>query len=258
MQKSISAFGGLLLLRAAIASLLAMIVYMSVAFVFTSIGTREIGFTAYREENGTLVRLDDYYFDDLDELQAKAQEIQNSKTVDEETGKEIVYKTQSIRSEMPRWMKVVSFIIAEVCMIGMYTSMLYVTAWEDGNKSRTQVRHENGKEEPLRGLKAGLIASIPCAIAWLVLLLSRCFPLLPNFGGTVKWFFIPYFPIVASAIPTAAAADVAWWVFPMLLALAAVKPLTCHFAYRMGYADRTLKAILLYKGDEKAARKKRK
>ena len=184
--------------------------------------------------------------------------MQAGESVDEETGETVIYRTQSIRSQMPTWMKAISFVIAEICMIGMYTSMLYVTAWEDGNKTYSLVRYENAQADPLRGLKAGLVASIPCLIAWAALLVSRFSGLMPAFGGTVKWFFIPYFPIVTAALPSAYSADAAWWVFPALLALAAVKPLTCHWAYRMGYADKTLKAILLYKGDEKAARKNKK
>ena len=135
--------------------------------------------------------------------------------------------------------------------------MLYVTAWEDGNRTHQWVRYEHGKADPLRGLKAGLIASIPCLAVWLLLLISRFSGVLPTFGGTAKWFFIPYFPIAAAALPSAASADTTWWAFPVLLALAAVKPLTCHFAYRMGYADKTIKAFVLYKGDEKVARKKK-
>lgn len=254
-QKSVSALGGHLFLRAAIASILAIIVYMSVAFVFTSIGTEKIGYTVYREENGVLVNIGDYYTSEIDTLEETARQ---GESVDEETGETVVYRTQSIRSEMPRWMKVLSFLIAEICMIGMYTSMLYVTAWEDGNKQFAEVRYENGKADPLRGFKAGLLASIPCLLAWCILLISRLTGLLPSFGGTVKWFFIPYFPIVTAALPTAASADMMWWALPVMLLLAAVKPLTCHFAYRMGYADKTIKAIVLYKGNEKAARKKKK
>ena len=261
MQKSVPALGGHLFLRAAIASVLSLIVYMSVAFVFTSIGTEKIGYTVYREENGVLVNIGNYYYDDLDALESEArltQEVQDGESVDAETGETVIYRTQSIRSNLPQWMKVLSFLIAEFCMIGMYTSMLYVTAWEDGNKTYAQVRYEHGKADPMRGLKAGLIASIPCLIAWVALLVSRFSDLLPTFGGTVKWFFIPYFPIVTAALPTALSADATWWALPVLLLLAAVKPLTCHFAYRMGYADKTLKAIILYKGNEKAARKKKK
>ena len=261
MQKSISALGGHLFLRAAIASALAFLVYVSVAFVFTSLGTEKIGYTVYREENGSLVNIGNYYYDDLDALESEARlekEVKDGESVDEETGETVVYRTQSIRSELPMWMKIMSFVIAEICMIGMYTSMLYVTAWEDGDKCSTAVRREKAQADPMRGLKAGLLASIPCLIAWAALAVSRFTGVLPTFGGTVKWFFIPYFPIVTAALPTARSADALWWALPVLLVLAAVKPLTCHFAYRMGFAGKTLKATLLYKGDEKAARKKKK
>lgn len=260
MQKSVSVLGGHLFLRAVIASVLAFIVYMSVSIVFTGLGTKVIGKTVYREENGTLVNIGNYYYDDLDALESEAkleQDIQDGESVDEETGETVIYRTQSIRSEMTGWMKILSFVIAEICMIGMYTSMLYITAWEDGDKLQSQVKYEHGKPDPMRGLKAGLYASIPCLIAIAVLMISQFSGVLPTFGGTVKWIFMPYFPIVTAALPTARSADAAWWAVPLLLLLSAVKPLTCHFAYRMGYAGRTLKAIVLYKGDEKAARKKK-
>ena len=259
MQKSIGAFGGHLFLRAAIASALAFIVYMSVAFVFTSIGTEKIGYTVYKEENGQLVNIGNYYYDDLDALESEAkleQEIHDGESVDEQTGETVIYRTQSIRSDMAPWMKVASFLIAEICMIGIYTSMLYITAWEEGNHDYNHVRYDNGNEDLWRGLKAGLIASIPCAAAWVILLISRLTGMFATFGGTVKLFFVPYFPIVTAALPTTRSADALWWALPVLLLLAAVKPLTCHWAYRMGYADKTLKAIILYKGDEKAARQK--
>ena len=260
MQKSVAALGGHLFLRAVIASALAFIVYLSVAFVFTSLGTEKIGYTVYREENGVMVNIGNYYYDDLDALESEAKlehEVEAGESVDEETGETVVYHTQSIRSEMSGWMKVLSFLIAEICMIGMYTSMLYVTAWEDGDKLHAHMRYEGADADPMRGLKAGLFASIPCLLGIAVLAVSRFTGVLPTLGGTVKWLFVPYFPIVTAALPTTRSADATWWALPVMLVLAAVKPLTCHFAYRLGLAGKTLKAIVLYKGDEKAARKKK-
>ena len=247
-------FGGTLLIRAIIAAILAGVVYMSVAFIFTSFGTQVIGYTVYKQEAGSneMEKVGDFYYSELEDLENQAENGETS--TDQETGVTTTFFRQSIRSDMKPWLKVLSIIVAEICMIGIYTSMLYVSAWERGNKDIKKVQYDHQKEDLFFGLKSSLYASIPICIAFFVLIGSKLGLWLPSFGSTFKIFVLPFFPLVAKIIPTQATA-IAWWVFPILLVFMAVKPLTCHYAYKLGYNDKMLRNFFIYKKKKKKKKK---
>lgn len=255
MKPNAAKFGGTLFLRAVIASVLAAIVYMSVAFIFTSMGTKVIGYTVYRQSSASeeMEKLGDYYYKDLQNLEDQAEE--GTTSTDEETGITYTYYRQSIRSEMSASTKFFSILIAEICMLGIYISMLYVSAWETGNKDRAKVKHDGQTEDKQFGLKSGLYASIPIGIAFVLLIGSKLGMWLPTFAGFFKIFLIPFFPLVVMLVPSAESVNLAWWVLPIFLAMMALKPLTCDWAYRLGYKDKMLRDFFLYKS-KKSKKKK--
>lgn len=247
-------FSGVLLLRAVIASVLAFIVYMSVAFMFTSFGTQVIGYTVYKQEGtGAMEKVGDYYYSQLDDLKEQAKE-NGETTTDKETGVTTTYYRQSIRSEMKPWMKFLSIFLAEICMIGIYISTLYVSAWERGNKDRKHVKYDGQPKTPWFGLQSGLYASIPYYLAFVVLLGSKLGLWFPTFAGTFKLFVLPFFPLVVIMVPTASSAELAWWVLPIFLLISGIKPLTSHLAYTLGFQNKLLRNYLLY-GDGKKRKK---
>lgn len=248
MQDTLS-FGAKLFFRAVVASILCAIVYMSMAFVFTAIGTEKIGYQLYHTDaSGTVISDGTYYFKDLETYEQEA----NQTSVDEETGETITYYTQSIRSELSTGLKILCYILDEFFMLGMYLSMLYVTAWEKGKKDLTAVQYDKVAEDKNKGLKAGFIATIPALLAFILLLLGRFgVSIFGNFAGTFKIFSLPFFPLVAALMPTSNALDMHLWAAPILLVFLAIKPLFCWWAYRMGYADILLKNKLLFKGKKK-------
>lgn len=256
MKSDSTKFALTLFFRAAISVVLAIVVYFSVAFIFTSIGTKVIGYTIYKQNDGQqMEKVGDYYYSELTDLEKQAEHGETS--TDQETGVTTTYYRQSIRSEMNLFVKILSFIIAEICMLGIYISMLYVSAWEHGNKDIHHVRHDGLTEDKQFGLKAGIQASIPLIIAFLILFGSKLGMWLPNFAGIFKLFVFPFFPIVLKIMPSQETAQLAWWAFPIFLAMIALKPITCDIAYRLGYKDVMLRELVFYKGQNKHKKKKK-
>lgn len=253
MQKTtLSEFGTKLFLRALIAAALCMVVYLSFGFIFTAIGTKQEGYTVYhQEEDGTLTNMGDYYFNEISALEEEASAADGTGT----TAAESVYYRQAIRTEMSPFLKVISFILSEICMLGMYISMLYVSAWEQGRKNAQN--DEGDGFDKWFGLRAGAFATLPLCIAWVVLLMSKLGWFNPEFAGTFKLLMAPWFPIVTAMMPAAATASMAWWVPFAMLPLMALKPATTHVAYVLGANDIVLRDKILYKGKKKKKKKSR-
>ena len=243
-KTTLSSFGGKLFLRAVIAAVLCMIVYLSFGFIFTGVGTKQIGYTVYhQEEDGSLTNMGDYYFDEMSALEEEASDTTGT------TAAESVYYRQAIRSEMPGWLKALSFILSEICMLGMYISMLYISAWEQGRRDK-QNESETGFDKWF-GLRAGAFATVPLCITWVALIFSKLGMFNPTFAGTFKLVMAPWFPLVSAMMPLASTADMAWWVPFAVLPLMALKPLTTHAAYTLGAKDIVLRDKILYKGKKK-------
>ncbi len=257
MQKTtLSQFGTKLFLRAAIAAALCMIVYLSFGFIFTAVATKQVGYTVFHKEaDGTLTNMGDYYFDEMDTLEEEAA-ASTTETGTGTTAAESMYYRQAIRSEMPGFVKGLSFVLSEICMLGMYISMLYVSAWEQGRKN-AQNETENGGFDKQFGLRAGVFATLPLCIAWVALILSKLGWFNAEFAGTFKLLMAPWFPVVTAMMPSAASAAMAWWVPFALLPLMALKPLTTHVAYILGAKDIVLRDKILYKGKKKKKKKSR-
>ncbi len=254
MQKTtLSQFGGKLFLRAVIAAVLCMIVYLSFGFIFTAVGTKQEGYTVYhQEEDGSLTNMGDYYFDEMSTLEDATS---TTETGTGTTAAESMYYRQAIRTEMPTWLKVLSFILSEICMLGMYVSMLYVSAWEQGRKDE-QNASDTGFDKWF-GLRAGAFATLPLCIAWMALIMSKLGMFKATFAGTFKLLMAPWFPVVTAMMPSADSAAMAWWVPFAMLPLMALKPLTTHFAYLLGSKDILLRDKILYKGKKKRKKKSR-
>lgn len=257
-NQDISSFMTKLFLRAVIAAVLCMIVYLSIGFIFTSIGTKQIGNTVYvQEEDGSKTKVGDFYFDDVSELEASADanDAAVSDVSTDESEPEKIYYRQQIRSKMSTGLKVFSFILSEICMLGMYISMLYITAWERGEKAR-----QNRKEVPVDkwyGLRGGLFATIPLLIAWAALIPSKLGWFNVNFAGTFQFIMAPWFPIVNSMMGSSVTTAVPWWAIFAALPLTMLKPLTTHVAYTLGVKDIILRDQILYGGKKKKKRKKK-
>ncbi len=245
-QETMSSFVTKIFLRAVIAAVLSMIVYLSVGFVFTAIGTKEEGYTVYvQDENSEWV----------EESYLTVEELSNANTSSDtdvsadETAPTKMRRVTSKRSDMPTWLNLLSKLISEICMLGMYISMLYITAWEYGAKAR-----QNRKETPIDkwyGLRGGLIATIPLWIAWAALFASKFGWFNPNYAGTFQFIMAPWFPIVNSMMGASTTADVPWWALFAVLPLTTLKPLTTHIAYTLGAKDIVLRDQILYGGKKK-------
>lgn len=254
-NRDMSSFVTKLFLRAVIAAVLCIIVYLSIGFIFTSIGTKQIGNTVYvQEEDGSKTKVGDFYFDDVSALEASTDAAVSDVSTDESEPERIYYR-QQIRSKMSTGLKVFSFILSEICMLGMYISMLYITAWEWGEKAR-----QNRKEVPVDkwyGLRGGLIATIPLWIAWSALLISKFGWFNPGYAGTFQFVMAPWFPVVNGIMGSSVSAAVPWWAIFAVLPLTMLKPLTTHVAYTLGVKDVILRDQILYGGKKKKKKSRR-
>lgn len=244
-----------LFLRAVIAAVLSMIVYLSVGFIFTSIGTKPEGYTVYvQDENSEWSEVSYFTLDELSNPEDVSEAV-SPDTSDDETAPTRMYKTISKRSEMPAWLKLLSNVLSEICMLGMYISMLYIVAWEKGETAR-----QHRKEEPideLYGLLGGLIATIPLFIAWAALLVSKFGWFNPDYAGTFQFIMAPWFPVVNGMMGASVSTDVPWWAIFAVMPFIYLKPFVTHVAYTLGTKDIVLRDQILYGGKKKKKRKKK-
>jgi len=136
----------------------------------------------------------------------------------------------------------------QVLMMILFVAFPYSVLWGTGDRDRNLVEGNRLKENKHRGLKIGLLASVPAAACYAALLFCRATGFfdtgiaqyrLATIGfGSIVNFFVPYDLASIQGITPAAAAAL----FPPLLILPAV----CWLSYLLGYNRVSLKDRIVY------------
>jgi len=132
---------------------------------------------------------------------------------------------------------VVGRLIGTLAACGIYFALIYNNMYKAGNGDRNRILHYNMKEDICRGLKAGLLVSIPLFITS-ILLIAAFFN--ADLRGVVPWFRIinsPYMTFFASVMPpTRMFSEYELWRVLTSAAAPLTMPLIAMCAYFMGYA----------------------
>lgn len=161
-------------------------------------------------------------------------------------------------SELSPAASTVSYILSQVCMLLIYISLLYSCVWTRGDKDRNLVQFGHAAADPYKGFRVGLYAMIPSAAAYVVLLLSKCGLLLPDFVKYYRYCHLAFFPLYLALVPNSIVltADLSWLRLLGLLGLVALLPLITGGAYLLGYHQVSLSERLIYKNPQKKRKKR--
>lgn len=139
-------------------------------------------------------------------------------------------------------------ILSSVFTLLIFGLFPYNMLWNMGSHDENYVQLGRMDKDILFGLKAGVIASIPSAILYLMLILGK-FGVIP--GVIIKWHrlintpFIPYIDAVEMGAKTATELS-----FGSLLAVGATLlfvPFVCWLGYYLGYRQISIRERMVYK-----------
>lgn len=273
-----------------VAGVLGAFVYFSLTMIFTSLGTSVIGEEVYEQvtENGTTkwVCVETKYYSDTsttatsdttattgttgstgtasstDATASTESTVStdassdasatDSTTVPTTTTTTAPIKRQAIYSEMSTGLTIVYNVVTTACMLLLLICMCYGDMWKQGDKDNNNVKLGRMAEDKWYGLKAGMLASIPAAFMFVLLVISKMGGLTDKF---VVWYRVLNMPFIAplmwmtdEAVVTSAVP--AWMLIPIFLLLLIV-PAFCALGYFLGYKEYSLGEHFLYTGKGK-------
>ncbi len=240
MERNMLKKSGGVLARAVLASIMALLVHISIIFCGNFLLTNAEGYDVYvlNEETNKQELYYTHYFADSAE-DTKIAELEAN---------EIPYLKQEIRSQLNKVEKGILAIISQIFCLGIIISFIYVYIWKIGNNDLNLVKFDRIKFDKLKGLKIGLLATIPFAIVYLMLVLGAI-GMLP--GKVIIFYRAVYgfvFPLTSKIIGSSFLAEELSVLKLLLLALMVfIIPLICHFSYLIGYKDISIKNKIVYK-----------
>ena len=146
-------------------------------------------------------------------------------------------------------------LIAQFFAILLFCSISYINVWEEGHRDYNRVAVGTFEKDMLKGLKAGLLATIPLFALYLMLLLSRVGVIPTEFLGmdTFEIFKILSMPTVtvlnaihkASVVMEISAVDMI-----LILLTTLTLPISSALAYILGYNDFSFMELMTFNKKE--------
>lgn len=171
--------------------------------------------------------------------------------------KRIEEKDETVGSYSPIYrektaLKTAMDIVSQAFMLLLLAMLVYTVTWQQGDKDRNTEDFGRMQRDKWRGLKIGLLASIPSGVMVLLLFVSRLFGLMPNYIFVYRLGMLAYAPInnVLSS-GTAWTANVTWWLLPVALLCWTVIPLVTHIGYQLGHRQYSIGEHFIYKNIKK-------
>lgn len=236
-EMSFSKLASQCLIRTLLAAFLTLIIYMSITFVVTGVNYKALGYEVKSLESGETVYTYMY----------TGEEPENwvDEKLNEYMEKEGYYQ-QTIPNQLSKSaMDTVSW-VSQIISLVVWGALIYVVNWNVGNADAD--KHELGDAalDKLRGLKAGLLAVIPFAVTYLVLVIAR---LLGAPHWAVSLFKIFNYNCFAfnNMIITNGLGSISVSELICLVLVLVPLPLFAAFGYTMGVRHTILKEKIVYK-----------
>ncbi len=228
--------GGLsLFLKIVVVMIMSLFLTISTSVLCTAAFTDVIGYDVYGTKEGEKesTKLYTHYNSDGEDLNQEKYESE---------GYTITNKV-SFRSDLKGVGKKVYTIGTQSIIIIILFAFIYSQLWRVGNKDFQAVKIGKRNEDKLRGLKIGLIASVPHFITFI------CLVLIPKFKTSIYIIInYHYFMINSSIIGNAKPAgelvitDLILLFLPFLIV-----PMASTFSYIIGYKDISFSEKFIYK-----------
>lgn len=224
-------------------NLLTLILLFSLTTLAVGMGTETIGHIAYSvDKEGNVEELYTHYYKDGDDT--KLQEYKD---------KGIEVRTQTFRSTVSEGVSRSLDIIAGVLGFIMLFAFIYNIFWTRGDKDANLATFGHIVLDKYRGIKLGLLITVPFAVSYLVLLIDKIFSLFSSSAYLFIYRLINYnmYPIIEVATRGAEnAGGVPAWAFLMLFVTLIPVPAISAFGYYCGIKGISIKEKIVYKKDK--------
>lgn len=260
---------GRVYLRTVLAGFLNVILYMSLAMLASGLGTKTIGERVFEKgSDGSVVMVTEYTYSETTTAAASETEAADASSETESGGPTRETEasaalpsnqyTETIRSEMPGWLSAALDVVSQAMMLILLISMPYSVLWTQGDKDSNAIHFGRMKEDRLRGLRVGLMAAVPSAAAYLVLLADKAGVLPFSYFYPYKILNVSFMPIILGMTgrSVSAAADVSWARVLLLSLTLVVVPAICAAAYLLGLKNISLMEKFLYVNPNKKKRRR--
>lgn len=210
--------------RMVLATILCAILYISMNVISTAFFSDIVGYQIFEQDaSGAVSMIQEHYYQ-------SGETVLTQDTADLKEN-QMFSAIRVVPDSAKRAMDIVSQVLLLI-ILGVFP---YHILWEFGNRDDTNVRYRGQRPDAWRGMKIGLLAMIPSALSWLLLVASKYIPLLSGYLALYRLTAFPYLPYTNWLLGDAAvAADVTLWRILLLAPLMLVVPLVCMFAYRLG------------------------
>ena len=238
------------LIRTLIAAIIGLVIYMSITFVVTGFNYKNIGYEIlYSRDGENFEKVYEYRYtgkegdDWVDENLEKYLEGEDS---------EYYYK-QNIPSQLSKSTMSTIAWISQIASLIVWGALIYTLTWNVGNGAADKNELGGVELDKLRGLKAGLVAVIPHAVTYLILVIAKiiysCGNYLPSkFDWAISIFKILNFNcfayndvMIPGEINTISVAGII-----CLAGVLLVLPLIATFGYAMGVRHTNIKEKIVY------------
>lgn len=167
--------------------------------------------------------------------------------------------SENIRSETDPFLKNVANWVAQILMLILFTAFPYSSVWYAGDHDRNSVQFGHRTGDALRGVKIGLLADIPAALAFLLLIVCKLTAAWPAYIVRYRWINVCFWPYFNQFIPSNVlnTAEVTWGAVAAMLPILLVLPLVTGIGYYLGYREISLRDRLVYTATGNRARPRR-
>lgn len=221
--------------RLIVATIMCAVLYLSMSVLGNGLFGRTVGYRiAQTDAAGATTLVEEHYF--------TAGETEDS-IPEAEEGQSVTKIT-----EIPHGVKVLLDVLTTLMMLFLMGVFPYNLLWELGGKDDTKVRYKGKTPDPLRGLRIGILATIPSALlyigAWIVKMTGKGTLYLAIYRITQ----IPYLPYINAVLGnnTEPGKLPVGGLLACALTLVFV-PVVCAISYRLGFRKFSIKEHLTYK-----------
>lgn len=153
----------------------------------------------------------------------------------------------------PAWL----FIVQVIALL-IYMGMIYSPSWYCGDHDSNAVQFGRMKEDPIKGLRIGLVAMIPFALTPIILILSKLNVFDLDLGFIYRILNVHMLYAINFLLPPdQTIAQASWPAIAGVWLYHLITPVVTFAAYKLGYHHISISERLIFKNLPKNSKKKR-
>ena len=219
-------------------NLMSFFVVMSLISFSVAVFAEPVGYVAFGAKEGSQEseKLYTYYNSEGEDLKLKEYE-----------DKGYTITKREIR-EVDKLGDTVVLIVAQGFALGILITFVYPTMWDLGGADINMVKIGQKAEDKLKGLKIGVLGTIPSALVFFVIAFTKNGISANVSTALYKFLNASFYPILEFVFGESKKfADLAVWKLIIMFLLLCVVPLTAHIGYTLGYKGFSIGEKLTYK-----------